>query len=384
MEFNIRSIDALLRNPAAGLPPNLSFAKSGEIDFRLKPGTLIDPAGRDADAAARLGKAQTSANGLPYGTCEFRNVHVIGPQGLIVSLGTRSVWKGLLFNWSDPVFDGIARRIAVFAPDSRTLDASETLFRGARRIKEAILIGAPGFGIYGHWILDYLPKLNEVVARNQQHLPFHYNAVKDWARDFAGLILPGGLPQPVADGNRVTFFERLIVPTSVRSPGLFDGAAARAAWQRVSDGLARMHRAGGIDAPPALIYISRRKWHRGQQERVLVNATDVEDFLENLGFEVIHPETLPLAEQRWMFSRARVVIGEDGSALHNTIFSPPGTRIGAISMGRTNTLHAAAANALDQRITYIPTASDGRLEGTTILYRLEIQHLKNALDRLQV
>ena len=381
MEFEIRSIDSALRGHGA-LPDNVKFTQSGVIGFQLRPQTLIGQDGLNAEAAARIGKLQETAAGIPYGTCELHNIHIVGPQLLIADTKNRIFWKGSLFNWSDPVFALYAQRYTQFHAGSAALEANPKLFRSPAEFGEAVLIGAPGFGIYGHWLIDYLPKLHELQRRGHEQLPFHYGVAPSWAASLAAPFLESGLPKPIYSGNRPVFFERLIIPTSIRSTGIFDETIAPAVWQRLSQALAATQGGETFATPPDKIYISRRKWARVKQERLLKNAEAVEQFFARAGFAVVSPETLPLAEQRRIFSRARIVVGEDGSGLHNTIFSAPGTRVGAISMGRINTLHLVVANALRQHITFIPTTAEPPAAGSAVYYSLDLAQAGAALEKL--
>jgi capsular polysaccharide biosynthesis protein len=69
------------------------------------------------------------------------------------------------------------------------------------------------------------------------------------------------------------------------------------------------------------IFVSRRNLGKvGPNSRSLINRHEVEDFFENLGYRIVHPENLSVSEQINIFSMADVVAGEAGSGLHNSIF----------------------------------------------------------------
>ena len=53
----------------------------------------------------------------------------------------------------------------------------------------------------------------------------------------------------------------------------------------------------------------------------------MQSFLEARGFTTIRPDELSFGHQVQMFDRAQWVVGTAGSALHNTVFSPVGTRV---------------------------------------------------------
>ena len=74
------------------------------------------------------------------------------------------------------------------------------------------------------------------------------------------------------------------------------------------------------------------------------------------GFAIIAPETFPWREQVRIFTNANIVAGMFGSALHGTIFSAPGTRVGAI--GPLNAMQSHIAAIRRQRNLYLTTGKE--------------------------
>ena len=62
-------------------------------------------------------------------------------------------------------------------------------------------------------------------------------------------------------------------------------------------------------------------------ERPLVIELAIEAMAEELGFTVIHPQELGIAEQIRIFAAAKMIMGTGGSAMHNAVFSPPDARV---------------------------------------------------------
>ncbi|MGC4106921.1 MAG: glycosyltransferase 61 family protein [Thermomicrobiales bacterium] len=87
------------------------------------------------------------------------------------------------------------------------------------------------------------------------------------------------------------------------------------------------------------------------------------------GYTAVRPETLSLPAQARLFRAARIVLGEDGSGLHNIIFSEPGCALGVISVpDRINLWHLGLCQAMRHRISYVgaeiaPDGADGRRTG---------------------
>jgi Glycosyltransferase 61 len=82
-----------------------------------------------------------------------------------------------------------------------------------------------------------------------------------------------------------------------------------------------------IAAPVERVYLSRRKVSFNQLTRVIANEVLVEKLFRQAGFSVIYPEALPFNDQLVMYANASVVAGPSGSALHNSLFMKPGTKL---------------------------------------------------------
>jgi hypothetical protein len=99
------------------------------------------------------------------------------------------------------------------------------------------------------------------------------------------------------------------------------------------------------------IFVSRRRWGTA---RPIGNATRLEEIAVNRGFVSVRPEEFSLPAQARIFNQARIVVGEDGSALHNIIFSDPGCGLGVISVPeRSNLWHMAICQNLNHHLCYI-------------------------------
>ncbi len=86
--------------------------------------------------------------------------------------------------------------------------------------------------------------------------------------------------------------------------------------------------------------------------------------------------------QAQLFSEAAIVIGEDGSGLHNTIFSAPGTRVICLNFGRTNIFHASIAAIRAHKLAYLQ-ANPGAGNAEDISYTIEVERLMDTVTTLQ-
>ena len=68
------------------------------------------------------------------------------------------------------------------------------------------------------------------------------------------------------------------------------------------------------------IYLSRSGLHPLHQRLPLLITSQLEAVLENMGFKVVHPESLTIDDQISVVSHARILAGPQGSALHLSVF----------------------------------------------------------------
>jgi capsular polysaccharide biosynthesis protein len=74
------------------------------------------------------------------------------------------------------------------------------------------------------------------------------------------------------------------------------------------------------EPPFRRLYVSRRNTWR----RRVANEDELVAALAPLGFETVLPDGLSVGEQARLFSEAEIVVGPDGGALTNIVFSQPG------------------------------------------------------------
>jgi predicted O-methyltransferase YrrM len=91
---------------------------------------------------------------------------------------------------------------------------------------------------------------------------------------------------------------------------------------------------------------------------------------ERAGFSIVHPEKLPLIEQVRLFKGARELVGEYGSAMHGSIFSPPDTIVGALrgSARHPAFIQSGIGQSLGQPTGYVfgPTDDRDPAQGFTV------------------
>ena len=392
MELATRSVDSLLHGrklvpgETCEIAPNLLFRRQGQIKFLPNARNVVGRSGLNAEARAFLSRPQAAQPDLPTGIFEMRDVLLAPPYGMILDLNNQCCWTGSRLGWSERDFQKSEK------PDNFT--ALEKAIRfdlpkadDIHELETAVLTSAPHYFNYGHWLLEFLPRIDLALSAGFGDLPLYAHPGQDWSETLARCLGPVNFVPHASASASFTRVKRLIVPSVARIQNSGDDVALKAAWARLSDGLAHMAPAPDPFANRSRgrkIAVSRRGWTNSVNLRRLINTNRMERMLVDQGFEIHQPHTMSLADQRNLFHDADVIVGEDGSALHNTIYSRPGTRIGLVAMGRINYLHLLTAAALGHWVTFIPTEISRDHEANWFLeiYRLRPRELLSSLAEL--
>ncbi len=304
----------------------------------------------------------------------FRHVH--GLTGSVAELGLRLLdnvtvsGDGLLF-LSGGLFPDtsefglIARQHA-----EATGLSSAQLIRRERQVvplDPVLVFLGPAYHMWGHWLLDYLPRLG--LAR----------AVLDNALDNFVIPIPSDTPEFAVeliekfigidrarllrfDQNRESLLcRRLALPSYTRS-GDFLHSFVRKFYESIN-------KPTGPKLPTRL-FVSRRIYQRGIRfdPHRIANEVYFERCAERMGFTVIEPERLPILEQVALFSGAKAIVGGCGSGMHNAIFARPGTLVAQVGM--PNARQSRIAALCEHRMIYLlpdgPAADPQSVGGITV------------------
>jgi hypothetical protein len=208
----------------------------------------------------------------------------------------------------------------------------------------ALLVFGPGWGTYGHWLLDFLPR----IFLAQQLM----GSILD---DFV-LPLPADAPAWVVP--MIQYFSGFD-PARVRRYSRFDDllVCRRACLPSyVHDGMYAPHplmrlfydQFGKSGAPgqKRRICISRRnqEGHGTGSSRRFEARETMEQLAASRGFEIVQPENLSFPQQVEMFRSASCILGEHGSGMHGAVFAEPGSVVAVVrSPQRAHQLKIAAA-----------------------------------------
>ncbi len=222
----------------------------------------------------------------------------------------------------------------------------------------AVLCG-PAHETYGHWLVDFLPRLWVLHQAGHDLATLRYLVPAD-LRDFARRLLR---LVGIRDDQLVHYqhwqallrVEQLLLPTGLR----LGDRLAPCFPQATRFWLARTACGSGADPVDAGagIYLARRHG----SERRLVNRTRIEAIAGEQGLTVLHPDELALAEQIAVFRSAAMIVGEYGSALHNAVFSGPGAVVCALrgTARHPSLVQSGIATAMGQDLGYVFGSTDG-------------------------
>lgn len=216
------------------------------------------------------------------------------------------------------------------------------------RLEGTWLYGGNWMGQFGHFLLETLPNLwpePPELAGIVFHDYIWGSQVQDWQRF---LIEAAGYSMPirVVTTEPVTV-DRLLLPSR---PHVINGwtlPEAVIAWRRVARHITM------TDRTRRRVHLSRTLVNRrleaeGRRPRSspLVDEA-VDELLAERGFDVVYPETLPVEQQVQATVGADLVAGASGSALHLSVFSPPGARVLEFSDSRTRDVPLPSQRVLD-------------------------------------
>lgn len=175
---------------------------------------------------------------------------------------------------------------------------------------------APNYGSFLFRIFPKLVHLSKLDPQLKVLVPVYFDSLIPFLK-LAGISEERIIPQHL---DHIYHLKRVLVP-SMRNRNLWLDEDTL----RFYDQLRTTH---GESRTSRRIYITRRSFQTSiQTGRVMLNEADVIAELEQRGFEIVEPEKLSALEQIQLFSSAGVIVAAGGSALFNTVFCHPGTKL---------------------------------------------------------
>lgn len=233
-------------------------------------------------------------------------------------------------------------------------------------------------GVYGHWILDILPRvwLAKLLLEDISKLNF---IVPHGTPAFAIRILKEffGIAQMVTHdfvGERLRL-EHALVPSLLHNDHYFHPAMNDFVAYLLAHPLVVEAR-GARAREQKLIYVTRQGFRNTSQSyaRTIVNENDVLALMDELGFQVVSPETMCWQDQIVLFAGARVIVGEAGSGLHNTLFS--GASAAVVCLNPMNQVQSSIDGLRGHTVIF--QCSPAEDINATTSYRVDINRLREA------
>lgn len=181
-----------------------------------------------------------------------------------------------------------------------------------------VLCTKSGHGIFGHWLLEMLPKAH---LANTKVGKFRYLIAETGSAKFDDIMAQSlemiGINREkitFVSGERPYFLKSLIVIDGLTMHGTCMSPLVMDAIDQLSSGI--------LPNAAEWLYVARKAMFRD-----FANEPEIRLALERHGYHTIAPGELPLAEAISYFKGARRVVGVMGSAMANIAFSPPGTEV---------------------------------------------------------
>jgi len=339
---------------------------------RLRYTALLPTEALSPDAACLVGtdaladrirhewaEANRPGHPMPAGVVALEGLVALGRAGLLLDMAGHCLVGGLLSfgrGAASVYLDGFAAeyRLDLAWSADRTEFSLDLPERMPRLPSPATLMCGPGMGIYGHWLLDQVPRLHLLGLCEAEGTSRRvHTMLPPWSRPLAAALARPGTTDEMIPTQPFRYLQHNLIPSGIRRVSAFSAPVCRQAWQALRHALL----AQPAEAPKATrLYVTRRHWARQGTEpgRAIGNVAALEAMAEQRGYLVLAPETLSVPAQARLFDSARVVVGEDGSALHNILFARPGAALGVLGgAGRRNPWHLAMCRELGHRIGYV-------------------------------
>jgi capsular polysaccharide biosynthesis protein len=210
----------------------------------------------------------------------------------------------------------------------------------------ALLVFGPGSSVYGHWLLDFMPRIfiaQQLLGPGLDDfvLPLPSDS-PDWIVRMIHTLC--GIPQDrfryYSRHHDVVVCARACLPSYGHSGRRGDYALhslLREFYDQFGD--------PGANRARRRICLSRRAQERQTYGvwRIFETRETMERMAAARGFEIVQPELLSFPEQIELIRSADCILGEHGSGMHAAVFAEPGTIIATVGAWNLHQFHISAA-----------------------------------------
>lgn len=267
------------------------------------------------------------------------------------------------YSFFPKIFPGESPKIEDIGTSPKVVTAELAETQSVRWIDEPVFLATPiEPPIWGRWVANVMPRVRH-YRKHGQGRKFMCHANRTWER-YTLNALGISDDEIIHHDPGCTYICRDVMLQEYEGPILSMSLAERA----MMNDIVTHNR---VDTKfGKKLFVSRLTASRNNPDyRTLLNEVEVCDFFTAKGFSVIEPELLPLPDQISAFRNADVVVVIGGSAMFNTAFSLPGTRVVTIeSSNNYIASHIEYLSALDMEYGVIfgqqdpndPRANHGR------------------------
>lgn len=243
--------------------------------------------------------------------------HEAGPVGVFRVAGGAVSCHGALYYRGTGVFSpswNLGRGALTFAAGKSDIKDFSV---PTRHIEGALvsLVG-PGKTVWGHWLVDFLPRLYTLHIAGYDIYEQRYLLPRDTPQFAIELLKSLGIGEASLewfdDVAELVSCDDLIVPTYLRVGRYFSPLFREASAFLLQSFAARQPLLPPLSAPR--LFITRSG---GRPQRVLKNRDEIETIMAQRGFTIVDPVKHSISEQIALFTAARQIAGEYGSGLHN-------------------------------------------------------------------
>ena len=285
--------------------------------------------------------------------------------------------RGEMFAGDIPIFQ---RDVVVPYIEDYLLPLSEARPQHATElsIDEATLVAFDrGYATYGHFLLDLLPRFyifeRTFGLRSAECWILLPSDLPEWGRDILNELFPtlSSRFKFVDLWSTLVKLRRAVIPTQCHDYYRFH-PFAKVIFDEIyrKSGATTAHLASN-----GRVFISRRRLLSSSRETAEID--EIEEYARSRGMIVLSPERYSWPEQLAHFKAARVIIGEYGSALHNSVFAEDG--VFTVSLGRLQFLQSWLGALNKQRIGYLLPLSTEEHDGKK-RYQFGIDRARKAID----
>lgn len=265
-----------------------------------------------------------------------RDSIVLGGWNLVVNPRTGEIYNYLPgFGWQNFHVDDHVKKASASG-----VNLDDVPLRRGRYI----VLSFPGGYTFGHWLVDimirvYLCKINNLLDDSYFILP---GKLTNWMRYLISLwdikedrFIP-------LHGVEAIRCESIFVPTITGANGVLNCDLANGAF---ADIISRISNKSDESAK-SIIMPLHTTMSSIVNPRTLINRDGVvKEIMSRFDIDLFDPLGIPLEEQIRKFRNAKLIVGEDSSALHNAVWSDGADIISLLPPERMNFYHFGIINA---------------------------------------